>query len=75
MGTAREFSARLDELYYRAYGRGSTAAERSRSEDFLQRYAAAVVQRDPAATEQASQLAWRALSRAVMAANEFIYVE
>jgi mono/diheme cytochrome c family protein len=74
-GTAHAFEARLDELYYRAYGRGSTAAERARGKDFLQRYTAAVVQRDSASADQASQLAWRALSRAVMAANEFIYVE
>jgi hypothetical protein len=68
-------AAQLDELYYRAYARRCLPTERARAVEFLTSYAAAVSQRESLAPDLARKRAWQALCRAVIAGNEFIYVD
>jgi len=69
----RDDTARIAELYQRALGRAPRTVEIERATQFLTRY------EQQAATESAGvpprTQAWQSLCRAVLATNEFIYVE
>jgi hypothetical protein len=67
-------AARIRLLYERTYCRPPTDNEISRSFAFLNRYASASAATGNSA-ESARAQAWQALCRAVLAANEFVYVE
>ena len=61
---------RVKELYLTCYGRPATSAEVSRALTFLSRFQTAYAKaKDPRLS------AWQSLCKAVIAANEFIYVE
>ncbi len=66
--------ARILLLYERAYSRPPTDAEISRGLAFLNRYASASTAAGNSA-EAARLQAWQVFCRAVLAANEFVYVE
>lgn len=71
-------TSRIRLLYERAYSRPPTDPEVSRSLAFLDRYTAASKNASSAASnsaEKAHETAWQTLCRAVLAANEFVYVE
>lgn len=67
-------TSRIRQLYERAYSRPPTDPEISRSLAFLARYASASTATGNSAEASRSQ-AWQVLCRAVLAANEFVYVE
>jgi hypothetical protein len=67
-------AARVQTLYERTYARPATTAEVSRALQFVERYTAAGTARQ--STPEAARLsAWQALCRAVLSANEFVYIE
>jgi hypothetical protein len=66
--------ARVQMLYECAYARPATTAEASRALQFVEQYAAAQAARK-AAPDEVRQTAWQALCRAVLSANEFVYLE
>jgi hypothetical protein len=75
-------SERVVELYQRALGRPPRTPEVARSLEFVQRYLQATTNvAETASSAGAGALvtprerAWQALCRAVLASNEFIYVE
>jgi Protein of unknown function (DUF1549)/Protein of unknown function (DUF1553)/Planctomycete cytochrome C len=72
--SATDDSSRIRLLYERSYCRLPTDAEISRSLGFLERYASAATAAGSPAEVARSQ-AWQVLCRAVLAANEFVYVE
>ena len=67
-------SERIGELYELAYSRPPTDAEFSRGSAYLERLHATLSSSGVAANEVESK-AWTSLCRAVLAANEFVYVE
>ncbi|MBI3865547.1 MAG: DUF1553 domain-containing protein [Planctomycetia bacterium] len=67
-------SARVQTIYERAYARPATTAEVSRALQFVEQYQTAQAARQ-APPEDARLKAWQALCRAVLSANEFVYVE
>jgi Protein of unknown function (DUF1553) len=73
-GVAQDEVARIQLLYVTAYARPASTAEISRAQDFLARYTAAQVARSVAEPE-ARLSAWQALCRALLSANEFVYLE
>ena len=72
--TTLDEAARIRLLYERAYSRPPTDSEISRSLAFLSRYtsASSLAGSSP---EVARSQAWQALCRAMLAANEFVYLE
>jgi hypothetical protein len=63
-------SQRVEHLYLDCYGRPATAAEISQALTYLSRFQAAYRHaKDPQLS------AWQSLCKAIIAANEFIYVE
>ena len=64
---------RLARLYWLAYGRQATVAERSASVAFLADVEKSLAASEPDAARRRQQ-AWAALCQTVVAANEFIYV-
>lgn len=72
--SSRDDAARIRLLYERAYSRPPSETEISRSLAFLNRFTAASTATGNSAEAARSQ-AWQALCRAVLAANEFVYVE
>ena len=66
--------ASVQAIYERAYSRPATTAEISRALQFVEQYAVAQTARQ-AAPDEARLKAWQALCRAVLSANEFVYVE
>jgi cytochrome c553 len=73
---------RVVELYQRALGRSPRPPEVERSLGFVQRYLQAATEPAPTGTSAGAvplatprERAWQALCRAVLASNEFIYVE
>jgi hypothetical protein len=66
---------RLRETYLRLYARPPSPSDQARATDFLQRYERALRDEgvaDPAARNLA---AWKALSRVLLASNEFIFTD
>lgn len=63
-------SQKVEHLYLDCYGRSATTAEVSRALAFLNRFQAAY-----AKAKEPRLSAWQSLCKAVIAANEFIYVE
>ena len=78
----RTDSDRVVELYQRALGRPPRTLEIERGLGFVRRYGQAATSSAPAESSAAAtapglpaERAWQALCRAVLASNEFIYVE
>ena len=67
-------STRVQAIYEQAYSRPPTTAELSRALQFVEQYRAAQIARQTAADE-ARLRSWQSLCRAVLSANEFVYVE
>jgi hypothetical protein len=67
-------AGRVRRLYETTYSRFPSEAETARALQYVERYAAAALakQSNPA---DSRQHAWQSLCRAVLAANEFVYVE
>ncbi len=66
-------AGRIRALYLKVYGRPPTPVEIQRDTAYLERFRQAAGEKIPAA--EIESRAWRSLSRAVLAANEFLYVE
>src|SRR5262249_11856920 len=66
--------ARVESIYEAAYSRPASASETARALEFVAQYAAAQVARQ-ASPAAAHLRAWQSLCRAVLSANEFVYVE
>ncbi|MBN9119581.1 MAG: DUF1553 domain-containing protein, partial [Planctomycetes bacterium] len=64
--------ARLDELFRLALQRAPTATDRAAATAFLAKYAAALTDTPPADRTRA---AWAALTRVLLAGNEFLYLD
>jgi hypothetical protein len=69
----RDDAARIGELYQRTLGRAPRTVEIERATQFLARYEQQAAG-EPAAVPPRTR-AWQSLCRAVLATNEFIYVE
>jgi hypothetical protein len=67
-------ASRVQSLYERAYARPATTDDVSRALQFVAQYAAAGTARQ-ATPDEARLSAWQALCRAVLSANEFVYIE
>jgi uncharacterized protein YllA (UPF0747 family) len=65
---------RVETLFETALGRLPSSQERDESLDYIVRYVQAVGDRGDAETTARLQ-AWQSLCRAIVSANEFIYVE
>jgi hypothetical protein len=72
---ALDDAGRLRQLWLCAYAREPRSDELQTSLRFLQSYAEDWKTARPADAAQATERAWQSLCRAVIAANEFIYVE
>ena len=66
-------AGRIHVLYLRAYGRPPTPVEIQRDLGYLDRFRTAAGSQIPPA--ELESRAWRSLCRAILAANEFIFVE
>ncbi len=71
---AADDAARVQTVYERAYGRPATAAETSRALAFSAAYEQKLAERSFPA-EQRRERAWQGLCHALLAANEFLFVE
>jgi len=67
-------SGRVQLAYETCYGRPALPAEVLRAREFLQRFAALYAMQPPNGVP-AQQRAWQSLCKALIASNEFIYVE
>jgi mono/diheme cytochrome c family protein len=65
-------SKRIANLYLRAYGRDATEQEMAAAREFLTAAEREIEIRRP---DVAGRMAWESLCQAILAANEFIYVE
>lgn len=65
-------AARLDELFRLAFQREPTAQDRKTATAFLARYIAALTNTPP---PERSKAAWAALTRILLASNEFLYLD
>ncbi|MFM7070826.1 MAG: DUF1553 domain-containing protein [Planctomycetota bacterium] len=68
-------ASRVTRLFEVAYARAPRTGERERVASFLSHYAEAVGQAGSENADALRRQAWRALVRAVLAANEFIYID
>jgi hypothetical protein len=68
-------ASRVTRLFELAYARAPRIGERERVASFLSQYAEAVGQAGSENADAWRRQAWRALVRAVLAANEFIYID
>src|SRR5947207_15924186 len=66
--------ARLRLAYLRAYARPPLGEEQARSGDYLQRYEQALAEEGVPADRRAVE-SWSSLARALLASNEFLYVD
>lgn len=73
-GAAADDAARVQVVYEQAYSRPATANEVSRAAQFVENYRQAQIARQ-AAPDEARLRAWQSFCRAVLSANEFVYVE
>lgn len=69
-----DHAARTKELYQRAYGRDPSETEVTRAASYLQRLRASLAEAGVSESETETR-AWVSLCRAVLSANEFVYVE
>ncbi len=67
-------AARVEAIYQQAYSRPATASEAGRALQFVNHYRKAEMTRQTPA-EEARLRAWQSLCRAVLSANEFVYIE
>src|SRR5207248_1969564 len=67
-------AGRVRLAYGRAYGRPPTAAETARALAFVRQVEGLLAEENVPAAERPPR-AWQSLCRAILAANEFIYVE
>lgn len=67
-------STRVKEIYEQAYSRPPTTDELSRALEFVEHYRQAQTVRQTA-VDEARLRSWQSLCRAVLSANEFVYVE
>lgn len=67
--------ARVDLLYQTAYSRPPSAAETARGLQFIEAYSVQAAGEQKLSPDESRLHGWQALCRAVLAANEFIYVE
>ena len=67
-------SARVQAIYEAAYSRAPTTAELSRALQFIDQYRDAQIARQ-IAPDEARVRSWQSLCRAILSANEFVYVE
>jgi hypothetical protein len=67
-------SARVQAIYEQAYSRPPTTAELSRALSFVEKYRESQIALH-AADDEARLRSWQSLCRAVLSANEFVYVE
>ena len=74
MANIKDGPQRVDALFEIAWGRLPSSQERDESLDYIRRYVDAVDDQGIGGTTSRLQ-AWRSLCRAVVSANEFIYVE
>ena len=72
LALAKPEAARLDELFRLAFQRAPSAKDREIATAFLTRYTAALTDTPPADRPKA---AWTALSRILLASNEFLYLD
>jgi hypothetical protein len=70
----RDAGGRVDLAYARAFGRPPTEAERGRATAFLGRYERQLAG-EGVGPEGRAREAWTALARAMLASNEFLYVD
>ena len=70
----RDVSARLRAGYLRAFGREPTEPERGRATDFLTRYEQSLADEGMPADRREGE-SWAALTRVLLASNEFLYVD
>ncbi|WP_165247460.1 PSD1 and planctomycete cytochrome C domain-containing protein [Paludisphaera soli] len=66
--------SRLRAAYLRAFGRPPNSAEESRAEGFLREYEASLAA-EGLPPERRGEEAWAGLARALLASNEFLYVD
>ena len=64
---------RINEAYWRAFGRAASPTEITRATAFLTRYQTALSRTVPDASKR-QQIAWQSLCQVILASNEFIYV-
>ena len=69
-----DFAARLKLAYVRAFGREPNAFERQKAGDFLARYGQSLLNEGVPA-DRRDAATWAALTRALLASNEFLYVD
>jgi hypothetical protein len=67
-------TARLRTMYLNAFGRRPSIPERDRARDFLARYESALAGDGVAAGVRSGE-AWAGLARAILASNEFVYLD
>ena len=67
-------SARLALAYRRAYARTPTEVEGARAESFLDQYRNQLAEEDMD-PDQRERESWSALARALLASNEFLFVD
>jgi hypothetical protein len=72
--TDRDDAARVDRLYRTAYGRPPTAREAERAVAAASGFELDLGSREPDAAKRRAK-AWALVCQAVLAANEFVYVE
>ena len=64
---------RINDAYWRAFGRAAAPTEIARATAFLTRYQTALARTVPDVAKR-QQIAWESLCQVVLASNEFIYV-
>jgi hypothetical protein len=76
-GSIPDNTARIHALYLRALCRKPSADEEQRALTFLSQYRAALAEHPSAATEKtpAETRVWTAFARALLATNEFVYLD
>jgi hypothetical protein len=67
-------ASRLRAAYLRAFGREPTASERGRASEFLTRYGQSLAEEGTPVDRREGE-SWAALTRALLASNEFLYVD
>ena len=67
-------AARVRAAYLRAFGREPTEGEWTRAAEFLARYARSLADEGLPAERREGE-SWAALTRALLASNEFLYVD
>ncbi len=71
---AKTEPARIQAAYYRALSRPATAAEVTQAQTYLTRYQTALASSEPDAQKRQTK-AWQSLCHALLACNEFTYVD